>query len=57
MVMNAIPFLCVCVGGRGGGGWGNKQVALLGLGEIVNFSFLELLSHRTPVSKALPWMV
>ena len=50
-------FFCVCGGGGGGGGLGNKQVALLGLGEIVNFSFLELLSHRTPVSKALPWMV
>ena len=56
MVMNAILFLCVWRG-WGGGGVGNKQVALLGLGEIVNFSFLELLSHRTPVSKALPWMV
>ena len=57
MVMNAILFLCVWRGWGGGGGLGNKQVALLGLGEIVNFSFLELLSHRTPVSKALPWMV
>ena len=34
------------------GGWSDKQGALSGLHEIVNFSFLELLSHRIPVSKA-----
>ena len=35
-------------GGVVGGG---KQDALSGLGEIVNFPFVELLSHRIPVSK------
>ena len=34
-----------------GGGGGGKQDALSGLGEIVNFPFVELLSHRIPVSK------
>ena len=30
---------------------GGKQDELSGLGEIVNFPFVELLSHRIPVSK------
>ena len=34
-----------------GGGGGDKQVALSGLGEIVNFPFVALLSYRIPVSK------
>ena len=34
-----------------GWGGGGKQDALSGLGEIVNFPFVELLSHRIPVSK------
>ena len=33
------------------GGGGGKQDALSGLGEIINFPFVELLSHRIPVSK------
>ena len=49
MVMNAMFFLW-----RGSG---DKQGALSGLGEIVNLSFLELLSHRIPVSKVLTKIV
>ena len=35
----------------GVGGGEDKQGALSGLGEIVNFPFVELLSYRIPVSK------
>ena len=33
------------------GGGEDKQGALSGLGEIVSFPFVELLSYRIPVSK------
>ena len=38
-------------GGVGVGDGEDKQGALSGLGEIVNFPFVELLSYRIPVSK------
>ena len=44
------PFCFFFLGGGVGGGE-DKQGALSGLGEIVNFPFVELLSYRIPVSK------
>ena len=44
------PF-CFFFWGAGVGGGEDKQGALSGLGEIVSFPFVELLSYRIPVSK------